>query len=301
MKSIEMKTLVVMAAGLSSRFAGGMKQLEKVDDEGRLLMEYSIYDAARAGFDFIVIILRREIEDDFNVIAGQRIRRECEKAGVEVKYVFQETDDLPEGFAVPENRKRPWGTGHAVLSCRHIVEGSFAIINTDDFYGEKAYKTAIEYIKESNRDDEACLIGYTLSNTVSEGGGVTRGVCRVGSDGYLEEINETKNIRLENGVIISGDGELNPDEIVSMNMWCFSPAFMKMLESGFKNFLAGSEDLISSEFLIPVFVESLLKENSISVKVIKTEEKWFGMTYAEDLETTREEIKKLRERGKYIF
>lgn len=288
-------TLVIMAAGLGSRFGGGIKQLQKVDDGGHIIMDYSIHDAIKAGFNKIVFIIRRDLEKDFKQIIGDRIELVCKKFDVEVSYAYQEMT------GAPEDRIKPYGTGHAVLACRDIVKEPFAVINADDYYGKSAFKLIFDYlntIPEGSRS-KYCMAGFVLKNTLSENGGVTRGVCETDNDGFLTSIVETKNIvKTEKGA--ESDGRLiDANCCVSMNMWGFTVDMMDLLSNGFEKFLIETEGDIKAEFLIPIYVSELLGTNTVSVKVIKSNDKWFGMTYKEDIPTVIAEFGELIAKGEY--
>lgn len=293
-------TLVIMAAGIGSRFGTGIKQLTKVGRSGEIIMDYSIHDAIAAGFKRIVFIIRKEIEAEFIEVIGDRIEKICAELGVKVGYTFQALDDLPEGYALPEGRTKPWGTGQAVLACRDILDGPFAVINADDYYGKEAYKLVDDFLKTNNDPAEVCMAGYILKNTLSESGGVTRGVCAVDENGYLTDINETSNIvKTPEGASVNGKA-LSPESIASMNFWGFSPAFIGLLKDGFVQFLDRLQPGdIKTEYLLPIFVDELLKAGKVRVKVLPTNDKWFGMTYQEDIPGVVAEFNKLIDAGEY--
>ncbi len=294
-------TLVVMAAGIGSRYGGGIKQLEPVGPNGEIIMDYSIYDAVKAGFNKIVFIIRKDLEKDFREIIGKRIEKICK-----VEYAFQELDDLPEGFEKPKDRTKPWGTGQAVLSCKGIVNEPFVVINADDYYGKNAFESVYKFLSEKTdkNDFDFCMAGFVLKNTLSENGSVTRGICKVSDDGMLMEVNETKNIiKLGNGAGIKTDLEIIPideNSYVSMNMWGLTPKFIDFLEEDFKSFLSDkSKDELKSEYLVPVIIDYLLKNKKATVKMLPTEDSWFGVTYKEDKQTVVNSFKKLIEDGVY--
>jgi UTP-glucose-1-phosphate uridylyltransferase len=298
-----MKTaLVIMAAGIGSRFGGGIKQLEPVGPNGEIIMDYSIHDAIEAGFNKIVFIIRKDIEKDFRAIIGERIEELCNKLGVEVCYAFQSLDALPEGVSVPEGRTKPWGTGQAVLACKDIIKEPFAVINADDYYGKEAFKQLHSFLNEydTNKSDSFCMAGFILKNTLSDNGGVTRGVCKVDADAYLTEVVETGDIVKTATGAASGDKVIDPESYVSMNMWGLSPSFLNTLEQGFSEFfktIEGNE--LKAEFLIPIFIGELLEKGEVSVKVLPTEDKWFGVTYKEDKQDVVNSFKELIDKGVY--
>ena len=296
-------SLVIMAAGIGSRYGGGIKQLAKVGPSGEIIMDYSIYDALGAGFDKVVFIIRKDIEKDFREIIGNRIDKLCE-----TEYVFQELSDLPDGFCPPAGRTKPWGTGQAILACRGKVNEPFLVINADDYYGRQPYEMTHKFLTEktdSKGKERICMSGYVLKNTLSDNGAVTRGICSVSGENRLVGIKETKNIfktelgaesRTENGDACT----LDPDLFVSMNMWGLEPSFIEKLAEGFEKFLkdGGINDL-KGEYLLPTIIDQMIKDNAADVTMLKTSEKWFGMTYKEDLPQVRSEIEKLIKDGGY--
>ncbi|MFV0343680.1 MAG: NDP-sugar synthase [Anaerocolumna sp.] len=291
--------LVIMAAGLGSRF-GGIKQLEPVGPSGEIIMDYSIYDAIKAGFNKVVFIIRKDLEKDFKEIIGDRISKQ-----IEVAYVFQELDNLPEGYNKPEDRTKPWGTGQAVLSCKGSLVEPFAVINADDYYGKEALVKVHEFlVKEDLKDTEFCMAGFVLGNTLSDNGTVTRGVCKVDENNHLVDIVETSGIE-EKGdvaVAVNKDGEeitLSLDGAVSMNMWGFTPFLLDTLEKEFKKFLDQSGTELKSEYLLPEVVGKLIKSEKASVEVLKTSDKWFGVTYKEDKPIVVASFKELISQGHY--
>ena len=296
-------TLVIMAAGMGSRFGKGTKQLTPVGPSGELIIDYSIHDAMKAGFNKVVFIIRKAIEEEFRQAIGDRI-----SSVIDTEYVFQELDDLPEGFKKPEDRTKPWGTGQAVLCCRGVVDTPFAVINADDYYGVETYKIIHDYIAQENESrngvQQICMAGFKLGNTLSDNGAVTRGICIVDSDNKLIGIDETKNIEKgeKGGVVRSADGDrvIDPSTPVSMNMWGFSPDFIPLLESGFVDFLNEMpQDDITGEFLLPIYIDKLLKEKKAEVQVLETSADWFGVTSQEDREPVRQAFKDLVARGVY--
>lgn len=299
-------TLLIMAAGLGSRFGGGIKQLEPVGMNGEIIMEYSIHDAIESGFNKLVFVIRKDIENDFRERIGNRVEAVCKKLGVEVRYAYQDLYDIPNGFTVPEGRKKPWGTGHAVLSARDVIREPFAVINADDYYGKEAFRKIHDYLCETKEPLDCCMAGFILKNTLSENGGVTRGICQVDGD-HLLDVKETKNIRKTvlgaetNGII------LDADCYVSMNMWGFPskngtvPAFIELLGREFVRFFVTDVDAEpeKAEYLLPILIGEKLREKELTVKFLETHDKWFGITYKEDVETIREEFYHLIQSGKY--
>lgn len=298
--------LVIMAAGIGSRFGGGIKQLEPVGPNGEIIMDYSIHDAVEAGFDKIVFIIRRDIEADFREAIGNRMEQLCALKGVEIAYAFQEMDDLPEGITVPEGRKKPWGTGQAVLACREIIKEPFAVINADDYYGKEAFVKLHDFLQGYTPDKAAefCMAGFILKNTLSENGGVTRGVCQLDADEYLTGVHETSNIvKTADGAAVEEENGLRPIDpmsYVSMNMWGLTPEFIQMLEKGFVEFfekIDGNEE--KAEYLLPIYIDELLQAGKVSVKVLETADKWFGVTYKEDKPVVVESFQNLIKTGVY--
>lgn len=297
-------TLVIMAAGIGSRFGGGIKQLEPVGPGGEIIMDYSIHDALEAGFNKIVFIIRKDLEKDFKEVIGDRIARIAH-----VEYAFQELNDLPEGFAAPADRKKPWGTGQAVLAVRDLVHEPFLVINADDYYGKEGFQKIHDYMV-SQMDEESevydmCMGGFILSNTLSENGAVTRGVCMLNEDGTLKDVTETYDIERKGNGLFAADEEGNPvlvspDQHVSMNMWGLPPAFLKELERGFPEFLSSlKEGDIKSEYLLPRIIDRLIKTGKARVKVLETRDKWFGVTYKEDKAAVVESIRRMIADGVY--
>lgn len=297
-------TLVVMAAGIGSRFGGGIKQLEPVGPNGEIIMDYSIKDAMAAGFDKVVFVIRKDLEKDFKEIIGNRIEKQ-----VEVAYAFQELDDIPETFKETfKERTKPWGTGQAILCCKDVVKEPFLVINADDYYGKQAYKEAYNELTSEqiiqNGKLQVSMVGFVLKNTLSENGGVTRGVCKVGQDQMLEKIVETHNIVKdgEKAKVITEGGEkyIDVDSPVSMNMWGLQPDFFEVLEQGFAEFLEKLDKTdLKTEYLLPTIIGGLLEEDKVEVKVLKSQDKWFGVTYKEDKESVVQAIKGLIAQGEY--
>ena len=289
-------TLVIMAAGMGSRF-GGLKQIEPMDEYGNFIIDYSIYDAIRVGYDKVVFIIKKENYDIFRDTIGKRIENK-----IKVEYVFQELNDLPKGYDVCLERVKPWGTGHAILSCKNVVNEPFTIINADDFYGLDAYKKASEFISKNNGD--YAMTGYAVKNTITENGKVKRGVCDI-SDGYVVKIVESEIEYTNNKYIatpLNGDDsfEISPDTIVSMNMFTFTPKIFDFLEKEFPKFLDKNKDnILKCEFLIPDLVFKQMKEENVKVEVLNTNSKWLGVTYKEDKNNVVNKLKELVDSGQY--
>ncbi len=299
-----MKTaLVIMAAGIGSRFGGGIKQLEPVGLHNEIIMDYSIHDAIQAGFEKIVFIIRRDIEEAFRQAIGLRMEETCRRLGVEIAYAYQEMDALPAGVQIPEGRTKPWGTGQAVLACKGIVKEPFVVINADDYYGKEAFcKLHSFLVKNAGGNPNAlCMAGFVLKNTLSENGGVTRGICRMDESGCLTDVVETSNIvKTPQGAEVEGK-PVDADSLVSMNMWGLTPAFIDLLEQGFVEFFqnTSAEQLNKSEYLLPIYIDQLLKQGRVSVKVLETGDKWFGVTYKEDKPVVVESFRALIQAGVY--
>ncbi len=295
-------TLVVMAAGIGSRFGGGIKQLEPVGPSGEIIIDYSIHDAMEAGFDKVVFIIRKDLERDFREVIGDRMERRVETA-----YAFQELDDLPEGFAKPEGRTKPWGTGQAILCCKDLVKEPFAVINADDYYGKEAFVKVHDFLAQERTQGERmefCMAGFLLGNTLSENGGVTRGICSVDGKQHLTRVTETKNIvKTEQGAAVkSEDGTLTPVDArcpVSMNMWGLTPEIFPVLESGFRDFLSGLSDRTKGEYLIPTIMDGLIQEKRANVTVLESSDRWFGVTYKEDKPAVIRSFRELIAAGVY--
>lgn len=285
------KTLVVMAAGMGSRF-GGLKQIEPVSDDGRVLLDYSVYDAKKAGFDKVVFIIKKQIEKDFREKVGKRIEN-----FIDVDYCFQELNDLPFGFKAPKDREKPYGTGQAVLCCKDTVNTPFAVINADDYYGPMAYR---QIFKGLDNAPNYCMVGFRLANTLTENGTVSRGICNI-KDGKLLDIVEKTKIAdckyFENDIW----HPLSPDTIVSMNMWGFQTDIFEYLERGFKEFFAEKGQELKSEFFLPFMVDDLIKAGEKSVDVLVAEDKWYGMTYKEDTPAIKKAIADMIANGIYKF
>ena len=295
-------TVAIMAAGIGSRFGKGIKQLAPVGPSGEIIMDYSIHDALEAGFDKIVFIIRKDLEKDFREVIGKRIEKIAD-----VAYVFQELDDLPEGFEKPAERTKPWGTGQAVLCCKDVIHEPFAVINADDYYGKDPFIKLHDYLvqdhSQTDGKEDICMAGFILKNTLSENGGVTRGICKV-EDNRLSGIQETFHIvKTQDGAGVETDEGIepvNPESLVSMNMWGFQPEFLSVLEKGFVSFLKEvPEGDLKKEYLLPTKVDQMLKDNKANVTVLKTDSQWFGVTYQEDREAVVKEIQKLIDQGVY--
>lgn len=301
-------TLLIMAAGIGSRFGGGIKQLEPVGLNDEIIMDYSIHDAIEAGFNKIVFVIRRDIENDFRERIGNRVEAVCSRLNVEIDYAFQDLASIPEGFSVPADRTKPWGTGQAVLAAKDIIHEPFMVINADDYYGKEAFRQLHDWLVLEHADSAVAMAGFILKNTLSENGGVTRGVCRVeGGHTHIVDVVETSNIiKTENGAEADG-AKLDPESYVSMNMWGFpakdgcDPAFMVVLEKGFVTFFEKSvpSNPLKAEYLLPTLIGGLLRENKVTVKVLETKDRWFGVTYKEDKASVVESFKKLIADGVY--
>lgn len=297
-------TLVIMAAGIGSRFGGGVKQLTAFGPNGEIIMDYSVYDALAAGFNKVVFVIRKDIERDFREIIGSRIEKQ-----VEVAYAFQELDDLPQGFHLPEGRTKPWGTGQAILSCRGLIDEPFAVINADDYYGKSAFALVHDYLAGQEKKEQDvfsfCMAGFQLKNTLSDNGGVTRGLCRTNAAHELIGVDETRDIvKTATGpAILRPDGTLSPldgNQLVSMNFWGFTPDFIEELKDGFVRFLkALPEDKRTQEYLLPTIMDQMLKEGRVDITVLKSKDQWFGVTYREDVPLVMADFRKLLDAGVY--
>lgn len=290
--------LVVMAAGIGSRYGAGIKQLQKVGPQGEIIIDYSIHDALEAGFHKVIFIIRKDIEAEFKEVIGSRIEKICP-----VEYVFQDLTDLPEGFVCPKDRTKPWGTGQAVLACRGIVETPFAVINADDYYGKEAFVKMYRFLREhENTKNEYCMAGFKLANTLSENGTVTRGVCAMDEEHNLVRIAETHEImRKEDGCYTSEEGrDLSDDTLVSMNMWGVTPEYIDTLQRMFVEFLKNlSPDDLKAEYLLPTIMGELLQKKEVSIQVLSSSDSWFGVTYPEDKETVEKAFIRLVRDGVY--
>lgn len=295
--------LVIMAAGMGSRY-GGLKQIDPIDEQGHIIIDFSIYDAIKAGFEKVIFIIKKENEEAFKEVIGNRMEKK-----IQVEYVYQELNKLPEGVQIPEGRQKPFGTGHAVLCCKDVIDGPFTVINADDYYGRDAYKVIYDYLV-SHQDDEKyryTMVGYALKNTLTDNGHVARGVCETDEAGFLTDIHERTHIEKRNGgaAYTEDDGatwhELPMDSTVSMNMWGFSKSILKELEAGFQKFL--KEELpknpLKGEYFLPFAVDELLQQNKASVQVLTSGDKWYGVTYKKDKEMVINAIAGLKKQGMY--
>ena len=283
-------TLLIMAAGIGSRFGTGIKQLEPVDASDHIIMDYSIHDAIEAGFDHVVFIIRKDIEKEFKKCIGDRIATICNSRNVTVDYAFQDINDIP--GILPEGRTKPWGTGQAVLAAKKIIKTPFIVINADDYYGKEGFKAVHEYLVNGGK---SCMAGFVLKNTLSDNGGVTRGICKMDEQNNLTEVVETKNIiKTADGAEADGVA-VDMNSLVSMNMWGLTPAFLETLEAGFADFFKKEvpADPMKAEYLIPIFIGELLAENKMSVKVLRSNDTWYGMTYKEDVVTVKESFEEM--------
>ncbi len=295
-------TLVIMAAGMGSRY-GGLKQIDPIGPGGEIILDYSVFDAVKAGFDRVIFVIKEEIEKDFKEIIGNKF-----EGVVDVEFAYQDINNLPEGFTVPEGRVKPWGTGHAVLSCKGMIDGPFAVINADDYYGRETFELIFnELTKEKDEADkyEFCMVGFRVENTLTENGHVARGVCQTSEEGYLTDIVERTKIAKRDGKIMFTEDEVNWTEIpegttVSMNCWGFTPVMMEELENRFAACLARNKDnMLKCEYFLPFVVDELLKEDKAEVKVLSTKEKWYGVTYKEDKEIVVNAIREKVKEGEY--
>ena len=294
--------LVIMAAGMGSRY-GGLKQIDPVDEHGNKIIDFSIYDAIRAGFKKVVFIIKKENEQDFRTCIGDVVKNH-----IEVEYVFQELTNIPDGFSVPKDRVKPWGTAHAILSCKNVIDGPFAVINADDFYGREAFKVVYDYLASNSDDDKYrySMVGYELKNTLTENGYVSRGVCSTDSEGYLTDIVERTHIEKRgDAAAFTEDGEnytdISVDSIVSMNLWGFSKSILKEIEVSFTDFMKNQvpKNELKAECYLPFVVDELLKADKATVKVLKSSDRWFGVTYKEDKPFVVDSIKALKDKGEY--
>ena len=300
-------TLVIMAAGIGSRFGGGIKQLAPVGRHGEIIMDYSIHDAIEAGFNKIVFIIRKDIREAFKEAIGDRIQKICDDLGVEIAYAYQELDHLPDGVETVPERTKPWGTGQAVLACREVLHEPFAVINADDYYGKEAFVKLHDFLEGYTPDkaEQLCMAGFILKNTLSENGAVTRGICETNESGYLTAVHETHNIvKIAEGAAVEhqeGLTPVDPESYVSMNMWGLTPEFVQLLEDGFREFFQNTskENILKAEYLLPIYIDELLQAGKVSVKVLDSSDRWFGVTYKEDKDYVIESFGKLIDAGVY--
>ena len=294
--------LIIMAAGIGSRFGTGIKQLAKMAPNGEIIMDFSIYDAKAAGFTKVVFVIRKAIEVEFKEVIGNRLSKV-----MPIEYVHQELEDLPEGYKVPDGRVKPWGTGQAILACKNVVKEPFVIINADDYYGKEAFIKLHDFLISENENKEKmnlAMAGFSLKNTLSENGAVTRGVCVADANGYLEKVIETTGIQIVDGKIQCDNAEVSKwitsDTMVSMNMWAGYPDFLQYIDEGFTRFLDTlGENPEKKEYLLPNIVAELLEKNLASVKVLNTSDRWIGITYKEDIEPAQEKFHLMIEDGTY--
>ncbi len=298
--------LVIMAAGMGSRF-GGLKQIEPVGSAGEIILDFSLYDAMMAGFEKAVFIIKRENEADFRALIDERAGKY-----MEIEYVYQEITDMPEGFQVPEDRVKPWGTGHAVMAARHAVDGPFVVINADDYYGPGAFQSIYEFLETAEDDDmyHYAMVGYQVENTMTENGHVSRGVCQTSADSMLTEITERTKIQWQDGKIVFEDAEaadgsgwsgLEKGTTVSMNFWGFTPSMLRELESRFPAFLekALEENPQKGEYFLPGVVDQLIQEGKADVRVLKSHDRWYGVTYKEDKDSVVDALQAMKDKGEY--
>ncbi len=300
--------LVIMAAGMGSRF-GGLKQIEPVGSGGEIILDFSLYDAMMAGFKKAVFIIKRENEADFRALIDERAGKY-----MEIEYAFQDITDIPAGYEVPEGRVKPWGTGHAVMAARHAVDGPFVVINADDYYGPGAFQSIYEFLENAEDDADGkyhyAMVGYQVENTMTENGHVSRGVCQTSADGKLAEITERTKIQWQDGNIVFEDAEsadgsgwtqLAPGTTVSMNFWGFTPSMLREMEARFPAFLdqALAENPMKGEYFLPGVVDQLIQEGKADVRVLKSLDRWYGVTYKEDKESVVDAIQSMKDKGEY--
>lgn len=295
--------LVIMAAGMGSRF-GGLKQIEPISDKGEIILDFSLYDAFMAGFKKAIFVIKRENEEDFRKLIDNGAAKY-----MEVDYAFQQLNDLPDGYSVPEGREKPWGTAHAVMAARHLADGPITVINADDYYGPGAFQTIYDFL-EGACDGEKysyCMVGYDIENTLTENGFVSRGVCKTSEQGFLTEITERTKIQWKDGEIVytEDDGKtwknLPKGTTVSMNFWGFTPSMMKEMEAGFPAALDKilAENPLKGEYFLPGVVDRLLREGKAEVKVLKSRDRWYGVTYKEDKESVVSALQSMKDKGEY--
>ena len=303
MKATQQPTLIIMAAGMGSRY-GGLKQVDKITDAGEIILDFSLYDAMMAGFNRAVFVIKEENREIFREMVDERAGR-----FMEIEYAYQKLDDIPEGFTVPEDRQKPWGTAHAVLACRELINGPFVVINADDYYGPDAFVQIYDYLTTHKDDDvyEYCMVGYQLKNTVTENGHVARGVCELDDKGFLKKVTERTRI-MHHGDSIAyteDDGEswtpLADDTIVSMNFWGFSKSMMDELQNGLPAFLEQelAENPLKGEYFLPGVADRLVQEGKARVKVLTSHDKWYGVTYKEDKEDVKNALQSMKDKGEH--
>lgn len=295
--------LVIMAAGMGSRF-GGLKQIEPVSKEGEIILDFSLYDAVAAGFEKVIFIIKRENEEAFRALIDNKAGKH-----IEVEYAYQELDDLPEGYSVPEGRVKPWGTAHAVLAARKLADGPIAVINADDYYGPGAFMSIYDFLLNAHDDEryQYCMVGYRIENTLTENGYVSRGVCETSDSGLLTKITERTRIQWQDDKIVftEDDGEtwqeLSRGTIVSMNFWGFTPSMMAEMEARFPAFLdkAAKENPLKGEYFLPGVVDTLIRQDKAEVKVLESGDRWYGVTYKEDKESVVAAIQSMKDKGIY--
>lgn len=296
-------TLIIMAAGMGSRY-GGLKQMDPITDEGEIILDFSLYDAMMAGFKRAIFVIKEEMEEDFRALIDERAGKY-----MQVEYAYQKLDDIPEGYSVPQGREKPWGTAHAVLSARNLIDGPFAVINADDYYGPGGFQSIYDFLL--NHEDKEkyayCMVGFQVKNTITENGHVARGVCDISQEGYLRQVTErTRIMRRPEGIAYTEDeGErwtvIPDDTIVSMNFWGFTNSMMKEMEARLPAFLdkALEENPLKGEFYLPAVADALIKEGKAAVKVLPTEDKWHGVTYRADKETVTAALQSMKDKGLY--
>lgn len=263
-------------------------------------MDYSIHDAIAAGFRKIIFVIRHDIEQDFREVIGNRIEQQTAHLGVSFHYAFQELEDLPAGYSLPKGRSKPWGTGQAVLCCREILDGPFAVINADDYYGKQAFRSLYDFLEQNEDCRRFCMAGFVLKNTLSDNGAVTRGICQMDAQNNLQTVHETAGIVKTAEGATAREQVLDAESLVSMNMWGLTVEFLEMLEEGFHNFLQnmnGNEQ--KAEYLLPIFIDELLQKEKVNVKVLPTQDQWFGVTYQEDKPSVVAAFQRLMEQGEY--
>ncbi len=293
--------LVVMAAGMGSRY-GSLKQIDPIGPSGEIIIDYSVFDAVKAGFEKVIFIIKKEIEQDFKNAIGNRFEKH-----IKVEYAFQDTNNTPKGFTCPDDRVKPWGTAHAVLSAKHLIDGSFAVINADDFYGADAFKILYDFLSNNTSNTDFCMVGYQIENTLTENGTVSRGVCEIDENNILKSITERRTIAKDvtGAKYTQDDGEtwvhIKEKTLVSMNLWGFTPFFLQQAEQRFSNFLAENLDTapLTCEYYLPTVVSQLIDENMANVTVLHSKDKWYGVTYSQDKPVVQNALKQKHIDGDY--